>query len=415
MMKRMSFQLSFKIFQWMLVLIIIFSTYLGYQFYQMTFKSQAIENQRFWVVTILDKYRIRTDNLSYLARQYLINLNPKYLQQYDSLKQMKNPLVFAKDEQSKQGSDVQSSTLGNVIYRPFAQSEQTLLDRILDNDRKLRLIEAKAFDSINRLGGRVRQSQRLFNSALQTGEYLKLNLDVMTLINQVLDSVNKRFQQKVNEMEVERASLIYTIPAILCINLILIVFSFLFINRRMEKYHSDLEGLSIKDFLTGVHNRKYLMETGPMLLALNRRERTQAALLLLDIDHFKVVNDKYGHDTGDRVLKAFSDTVIHRMRKGDIFSRFGGEEFVLMLNKITAMEAERYANELRVLLASQSMATELGDIKYTVSIGVIMSDENSELKSLIDNADKALYKAKHAGRDRVVMFEKDYMANSIAV
>jgi diguanylate cyclase (GGDEF)-like protein len=414
-MKRISFQLSFKIFQWVLVLIIIFSTYLGYRFYQVTYQSKAIENQRFWIVTVLNKYRMRSDTMSFLARQYLLNLKAHNLSQYQELLNQKSLLIHAGAEQQVSLSQSTSKVSDDVVYRPFTQLEHILLKEMIDDDKKLRAIEARQFDRVAGLRGSNYQNKKIAVKGLQTEQYLKLNLALMSMTKQLLDSVNQRFLTKAEKMDNERKSLIYNIPIVLCINIVLLVLSLLFINKRMGKYHSDLEGLSIKDFLTGIHNRKYLMETGPMLLALNRREHSKVALLLLDIDHFKAVNDKYGHDSGDKVLQAFSNTIIERMRKGDIFSRVGGEEFVLVLNKITESEAEKFANELRVLLSSSSVSTANGDVSYTVSIGVIMSDDTSELKSLIDNADKALYKAKRGGRDKVVMFQQKCFVNTLAV
>ena len=175
----------------------------------------------------------------------------------------------------------------------------------------------------------------------------------------------------------------------------------------MKSYHKELKSLTIKDFLTGVHNRKYLMETGPLLISLNQREQTQVAVLMLDIDKFKLINDHYGHDAGDDVLIAFSHTITHRLRKGDIFSRFGGEEFILILNKVTEADAEHFANEVRDLIGRQKLSTQQGDIDYTVSIGVVMSDDVSSLNALITLADKALYQAKNSGRNKVIMIKSE--------
>ncbi len=413
-MKRISFQLSFKIFQWVLVLIIIFSTYLGYRFYQVTYQSKAIENQRFWIVTVLNKYRMRSDTMSFLARQYLLNLNPRNLSEYQTLLNKKNPLIYAGFENEIKAAKV-SNLSEETVYRPFSEYEHILIKEMMDDDKKLRAIEKSEFDRVSGLRGSNYQNKKIAVKGLQTESYLKLNLALMNMTNQLLNSVNQRFLLRAKKKDSEREALVYTIPLVLCMNIILLILSLLFINKRMGRYHSDLEGLTVKDFLTGVHNRKYLMETGPMLLALNRREQSRVALLMLDIDNFKGVNDKYGHDSGDKVLQAFSNNIIKRMRKGDIFSRFGGEEFVLVLNRMTEREAEKFANELRVLLSSQSVSTAQGDVSYTVSIGVIMSDETSELKSLIDNADKALYKAKREGRDKVVMFQEKCIVSPLAV
>jgi diguanylate cyclase (GGDEF)-like protein len=409
--KPISFKLSFKIFQWVLVGIIIFSTFLGYQFYQINYQSQLIENQRFWIVSKLNQYRLHSENLSFFARQYLINLDGAHFKKYDNLINKKNYLVDEVD------SSVNSTENRKELkhYEVFKASEKLLLKKVSLANYRLRVLEKKAFQQMIEQLTSGATDQGMLDSGLQSQEYLRLSLDNIASINSVRELVNKRFQDKVGKMEVRRARLTYLIPLMLLVNLFLILVSFLYIGKRMKKYHADLKGLTLKDFLTGVHNRKYLMETGPMLLSLNRREHSQVAVLLLDIDNFKMVNDRYGHDIGDEVLKAFCQGITNRIRKEDIFARIGGEEFVLMLNKVTPRDAQAFANKLRKILAKQCLMNNKYEIKYTVSIGMIMSDEFSELKKLINNADKALYTAKNSGRDQVVMYNKEYLAPSYSV
>lgn len=389
MIKTIPFKLSFKIFQWMLVLLIAFSTYLGYQFFQVTIQAQKIENQRFWVISQLSAYRSRIEKKSYLSRQYQRSNNSIYLTKY-------NEINIANE------NGLSTSTL---IYTPLSANERILWGRAKLVDGRLRGLEADAFYYIkhrkkypSRAGG---------GSVLFSGEYVRLNLALMTIINKLLESVNNRFQQKISHIKIQQTGLIYTIPSMLAVNLVLLLFTFVLINRRMKSYHKELKSLTIKDFLTGVHNRKYLMETGPLLISLNQREQTQVAVLMLDIDKFKLINDHYGHDAGDDVLIAFSHTITHRLRKGDIFSRFGGEEFILILNKVTEADAEHFANEVRDLIGRQKLSTQQGDIDYTVSIGVVMSDDVSSLNALITLADKALYQAKNSGRNKVIMIKSE--------
>jgi len=414
MIKSIPFKLSFKIYQWMLLLIIAFSTYLGYQFYQVTFQAQVIENQRFWVITQLSQYRSRTDSLSFLARQYVRSKNLDYLQQFRKLEQRYSKLIISNADLTMKGAVENESADLEGEYIPFSVNERVWLSRAVLADSRLRVLENEAFSVLDKQQDLTVANKRV-EDILYSGEYIKINLDMMTLINKVLGSINRRFQQKVNEMDVQRTGLVYTIPAILVVNLVLLLVSFLAINRRMTNYLNELKSLAIKDFLTGVHNRKYLMEAGPLLLSLNQREQTQVAVLMLDIDKFKLINDRFGHDAGDEVLIAFSQAIVARMRKGDIFSRFGGEEFVLILNKVSQADALYLANEIRVLLAKQTILTERGSITYTVSIGVSMSDDISTLDNLITTADKALYEAKHSGRNKVIIDKKENFSVALTV
>ena len=405
--KQIPFKLSFKLFEWLLALIIAFSTYLGFQFYQVTLKAQTIENQRFEIVSSLNDFRGRTDNLSYLSRHFLFTLDIEFLEKYQKINNSKNSLIYGDAHLTEflAGSNHHENTI-----QSFSLEERVLFNRVIADDAKLRMMEKRALEHVFNEKNRVQKSTEISTSELQSEDYLRLNLEMLSLLNNLLVSVNHRYQQQIGEVVVESTGMIYTIPAILIINLLLLLASFVFINTRMREYHTELESMSFKDFLTGVHNRKYLMEAGPFLLSLNRREKTQVAVLLLDIDKFKAINDQYGHDAGDEVLVAFSKTINKRMRKGDIFSRFGGEEFVLMLNNVRSLGAEHFANELRIQLSRLSLQCSSGAICYTVSIGVVMSDDHSDLTQLISRADEALYRAKNSGRNRVVMAEMRQLA-----
>ena len=405
--KQIPFKLSFKLFEWLLALIIAFSTYLGFQFYQVTLKAQTIENQRFEILSSLNDFRGRTDNLSYLSRHFLFTLDIEFLEKYQKINNSKNSLIYGDAHLTEflAGSNHHENTI-----QSFSLEERVLFNRVIADDAKLRMMEKRALEHVFNEKNRVQKSTEISTSELQSEDYLRLNLEMLSLLNNLLVSVNHRFQQQIGEVVVESTGMIYTIPAILIINLLLLLASFVFINTRMREYHTELESMSFKDFLTGVHNRKYLMEAGPFLLSLNRREKTQVAVLLLDIDKFKAINDQYGHDAGDEVLVAFSKTINKRMRKGDIFSRFGGEEFVVMLNNVRSLGAEHFANELRIQLSRLSLQCSSGAICYTVSIGVVMSDDHSDLTQLISRADEALYRAKNSGRNRVVMAEMRQLA-----
>ncbi len=126
---------------------------------------------------------------------------------------------------------------------------------------------------------------------------------------------------------------------------------------------------------------------------------------MLDIDHFKKINDQHGHEIGDRVLKIFCNLVANRLRQGDVFSRIGGEEFVLLLNKVNSVDAENYANELRAILALNTFTVQQCTITYTVSMGIAMSDSELDLAELLCLADSVLYQAKESGRDKVIMYK----------
>ena len=163
-----------------------------------------------------------------------------------------------------------------------------------------------------------------------------------------------------------------------------------------------LREAAIRDTLTGLHNRRYLFDVGEKLYASFMRDQITLSAVMIDIDHFKKVNDTYGHDGGDAVLKMFSKLLVDEFRDTDVVSRMGGEEFcILMANSdpdSTAQVLERVRSEIEHAQADNDGTI----IKVTASFGCCLAD-NDGLENLIKRADEALYEAKETGRNKVVM------------
>ncbi len=158
------------------------------------------------------------------------------------------------------------------------------------------------------------------------------------------------------------------------------------------------------DSLTGAYNRRYFYEISKKIVSFTKREKSPLSLVMFDIDLFKAVNDNYGHDIGDQVLKVFVTKIKNNIRASDVFIRYGGEEFVLLLPNTDIEHALIITEKLRELIEKCSV---LDDVRFTVSAGVsafINSTDN--LDYLIKRADEALYKAKRSGRNRVVCSEE---------
>lgn len=125
--------------------------------------------------------------------------------------------------------------------------------------------------------------------------------------------------------------------------------------------------------------------------------------MMIDIDHFKHVNDAYGHAAGDQVLRIVADRCKRNIRGIDLVGRYGGEEFLILLPDSDIYTAQHIAERLVQTIVDIPMQTERGDIRITISAGIAcVSDDGATLTDLINRADQALYKAKHAGRNRVV-------------
>ena len=161
--------------------------------------------------------------------------------------------------------------------------------------------------------------------------------------------------------------------------------------------------MSIKDHLTGLYNRLYLFDSGNKFLARARRQKTTMVCAMFDIDFFKKVNDNYGHDAGDLVLRNLAELMLTSFRTTDIVARFGGEEFCVLAVDLDAGSALKLFEKLREKVAATSFITEKGEtLSVTISVGVCVNLADS-LEQMIKVADERLYKAKNSGRNQVVM------------
>jgi two-component system cell cycle response regulator len=180
-------------------------------------------------------------------------------------------------------------------------------------------------------------------------------------------------------------------------------FRFSIVDEHQERILRQLYESSVRDALTGLFNRAYFLERLGGELAYANRHGTEASLLLLDIDHFKKINDTYGHPGGDAVLRSMAATVRKVLRVEDIFARYGGEEFIVLLRGIAIDGAARAAERLRRAILGCPTEYEGKLIACTVSVGCAsLACAERTAQALIATADRRLYAAKHRGRDRVV-------------
>jgi len=166
----------------------------------------------------------------------------------------------------------------------------------------------------------------------------------------------------------------------------------------------ELRRLARTDPLTGIYNRRHFFELGNKELTRTRRTNQPLSILMFDIDHFKRINDTYGHQVGDRVLKTITATCHENLRQMDVFARYGGEEFVILLPEIGVDNARQVAHKMSTLIGQQEIMFENQRIAVTASLGVAaLSSESESLDQLLARADDALYQAKEAGRNRVMI------------
>jgi diguanylate cyclase (GGDEF)-like protein len=170
---------------------------------------------------------------------------------------------------------------------------------------------------------------------------------------------------------------------------------------KLAEHERGLRWDALIDPLTGVFNRRSFLEFSAREEARARRVGTSFALLMIDIDHFKRINDTYGHQVGDTVIKELAEVATRMVRPSDILARYGGEEFVVSLPDTDADQARVVAERLRAAVEAAAVISDDGAIRFTVSIGFATCSHGTPLREAMARADQALYAAKRNGRNRV--------------
>jgi diguanylate cyclase (GGDEF)-like protein len=177
-------------------------------------------------------------------------------------------------------------------------------------------------------------------------------------------------------------------------------------NKALVETNKELHQLSITDGLTGLLNRKHILELLDREISRSRRYGHPVSVLMLDIDHFKNVNDTYGHQTGDAVMRRLADCLCETVRENDLVGRYGGEEFLILLPDSNARNSAQTAQRIRKMVQDLEIETSNENVSVTVSIGVSSYPQyGQDANAVICAADAALYQAKSSGRNQVVLSE----------
>ena len=180
-------------------------------------------------------------------------------------------------------------------------------------------------------------------------------------------------------------------------------------NQQLEAMLHRVEGLAIRDPLTGLYNRRRFADVLNREFAITNRYKNPLSCIMIDLDHFKAINDRYGHQEGDQVLQAVAEAIAKNVRDVDMPARYGGEEFAVLLPHTSKQDAVIVADRIARLIRQLVFHFGEDEVHITASFGIasrldVVSNRSS---SLVEAADRALYQAKREGRDRAILYDPD--------
>ena len=222
----------------------------------------------------------------------------------------------------------------------------------------------------------------------------RLQIDALNKQNEVL-----QLQQQLGKKAVETSRLYIALLIVMAVFIGLFAY-------RTKRSQLHFMKLSRVDGLTGIDNRPYFIVQAERALEASRKVGQEVCVILCDLDHFKSINDKYGHATGDQVLRQAVDACRNHLRVSDLFGRFGGEEFCILLPGCSLADARQRCEQLRAAIATVSTDGDNPSSAVSASFGVAATASSGyELRQLLAHADAALYRAKYAGRNCVVLYD----------
>jgi len=289
------------------------------------------------------------------------------------------------------------------VQQGLEQLEQKKLFAMIDNLSSLAYQIQKKYAGTLKISGRINKNWSL-GIGVRNDDLL-----LLSILEKAINQINEKLKQKIlnqwtsitYEQETDYSFLWKLLAAILVIFL-LMIYRYKMVtayNHELQQLNTKLEKLTITDTLTQLYNRRYLDLNNQHAINLAKRYKTPFALVLLDIDNFKQVNDNYGHLRGDKTLNRVAFILSSQSRKNDIVGRWGGEEFLIICAQSSLQGAHTMAENLRLAIAQEKFIAEQ---TVTISIGVTEYQKNDTPEIIINRVDQALYKAKSRGKNQVV-------------
>ena len=223
------------------------------------------------------------------------------------------------------------------------------------------------------------------------------------IVTAVLSAILLFIIKSVYKVEFDDFSLLTVLSSLFIVSMMLYYFTKKIddFSRDLGEQNCRLDRLASSDALTGIMNRRVFLEVANKYLYQSRRSENNFYFLMLDIDHFKSINDNHGHKEGDKILISFAEHLEHMLRENDLFGRLGGEEFGVVIIEKNDTAAIAVAEKIRLAIETKMHKIEGKVLPITVSIGVSLNCHDCSLEEVMHSADEAMYEAKRLGRNRV--------------
>ena len=430
---------------------------LGYALYSQYNDRLRLEQESAAVRAAADELRQSSDDLTRLARLHATTGNEQHAQDYRHALAIRDgheprPVNYqqiywdlppaAREKAHPPG--MKESMEWRLKQLPLTEEEEAWLLESKKHSDHLAAIEMSVLAAVAAAGSDEAGRERALLS-LFADDYQQAKIAVMLPINNVLSSADTRYRKMEAQLSDRTASLFAVFGVVLTVFAAIVILMLFFVRRKvlapvhhlienirsirrggevdrrvfyfdelgtlarqfysmkeqMDRSYQDMRMVSFTDSLTGLHNRHYFYQVADVQVRVASRNNQKMTMLICDVDHFKAVNDMRGHLVGDEALKHVANLIRESIRESDVCARFGGEEFIVLLNNADVDVGVGIGEKIRSNIEKTPCEHKGVDLHLTISIGAAELGKDGDINDAIDRADKALYDAKNSGRNRV--------------
>jgi diguanylate cyclase (GGDEF)-like protein len=379
-----------------------------------------IEYNRHEMFLKADELRQSSDDLTKFARMFVVTGNQIYKDNYHKILAIRNgqakrpkdyeQIYWDLTEPTRSLShppESKKSLQESMEELPFSDDEYKKLTLSVEHSNFLVPFEEQAFNAMAGLfidqNGQYKihgdRNQPLAIELLYSDKYLQAKHSIMLPIDEFMMMLNQRTKRSINKVNDEIDQLFTNIVISLSIASISFVGYLILMLKTLHRHYQEFKTLSRHDPLTKIRNRRSFFELSQQILTIARRTKQPLSLIMIDIDNFKHINDTYGHIIGDEILIHLVHSINALIRESDIFARFGGEEFIILLPETDLSGSVELCEKIRTYIENTIFSDGKVSVPFTISLGTSELQDEKLLRELIQKADAALYQSKSNGRN----------------